>query len=311
MSYTAQPTGVLASLVDRIQFYANEPATSNKWSAYNLYRAIKANYKELIGEIYRLSQNRPVVQYTITASASTPLHVLPANVGVIERIMEIDDATLLPARTVYSRSRDNFGGPVFRLEGNILRWLPKWVGEDVTLVIEYAPNGDLDLATGSVAYNAAGNSASTLALTTAPTDGYFDRRPYVFRGNRLRLLSGATPSGYAFFPIQDRLVGDYDPSVPKLTVVGDFDFNPTSLGSGTITYEVVPEHLEPLSEALAFRTAKQIHAVEGAAKKAELLLAEYNNKMRDIRLAITSLDAQRGDRYEHDTYNLRDLWGAL
>jgi len=311
MAYTAAPVGQLANLVAQIQFNCNESAYTNKYTASKLYPLIKANYSELMREIYRISPAKPVASFSFTAAPGTDTVVLPSNVGTVLRIFQRNTDTNLPQTILWERSADHTLGPGFRLEGNVLRWLPKLTGESVPLVLEYTPNGEIDLATGSIAGNTSGNSSTALVLDTTPDEGYFEKRLTAYVGNWVRLIGAASnPSGYSYVPVTERIVSSYDGTVPKVSVENAFDWNPTGVGASLVTYEIVPTNLSAVTPTLAFRTAYQIHNIEGNAKRASLLKEEYTNKIRDIRLAVSTLNP-REDRYEHDTYNLQDLWTVI
>lgn len=311
MAYTALPVGQLATLCAQIRAAANEASYTNKYTDSKLYPLIRANYSELMREIYRLSPSKPICTFSFDAAPGTDTVILPSNVSTVERIFNRNTDTNLPQQLIWSRSHDHTMGPGFRLEGNLLRWLPKLQGVTVPLIMEYTPNGEVDIATGSIAGNTSGNSATTLVLDSTPDEGYFERRLTAFVGNWVRLIGAASnPSGYSFVPVSERLVSSYDGTVPKVTVENAFDWNPTSVGASLVTYEIVPTNFAAVIPLLAFRTAYQIHNIEGNMKRAALLKEEYQAKMRDVRLAISSLNP-RDDRWEHDTYNLQDLWVAI
>lgn len=316
MAWEAQPVGQLATLIDLVQTLANEPRLNAKFPGYRLYPLLRANYREILNEILRLSDTPFVVQFDIAVSNGTNNYMLPPNVGTLLRLFEKDTNTGLAKAEYWNYSKKNSSGPFFKVAGNMLQFIPNWTGGTVTLTIEYIPNGNCHLAFGTINPTSGGFSTTTAKLSTSPDEGYFDRAPNAYLGSWYRLLTAShNPSGYSFWPTQERIVTGYTSSgsnTPKITVSPAFDFDPSAVTSITsVTYEVVPDGFSSITPTLALRTAMMLHRMEGNVKRASEMQKEYISKMRDVRLAVSSIDAIRGNRFEHDTtigYDLSDLW---
>lgn len=319
MAYTAQPTGVLATLVDWVQRWANEPRFAAKYPSHVLYPLIQENYRMTFSEVIRLTGMPVYATFTFTITDGTTETLLPYNVGQVERIYEADPNSGLALYEIYSFSRRSPAGGLVGIEGNTLKWRPKWTGGTRTLTVEYVPNGDVDLAFGTQSSPATKSSSTTLVLTTTPSEGYFDRRPNAYVGSYVRLLSAGDaeyPDGYTFFPIQERVITAYDPdnaNGPTITVSPAFDFDPSDQEFTSLSYEIVPDGMKPLLHVVAWRTVMTILSMEGNAKRKALAQEEYATHFRDIKMRLANLDATRGNgRFEYDTaIALTDLWGVL
>lgn len=304
MAYTARPVGVLATLVEQTLTWANEPRISSKYPDYRLYPLLKANYKELIGELVRLTDSPYTVRFTLSVSNGTDAYMVPPNIGHILRICEIDTTTGLASADYYNASKKRVGGPFFVLERNTIRFIPSWTAGTRTITIEYVPNGTVDLAYGTITgpTSSSDYSTTTFTLSTSPTEGYFDKRPNAYLGSVIRVLSASSnPSGYTFFPVQERTISAYTPNLaagPKVTVTPAFDF--TMASQSSLAYEIIPEGLDELTSVLSLRTAITLQRLEGNAKRADELQKEYLSKMREMRLSAASTDMIRGNRFEHE-----------
>lgn len=320
MAYTAQPIGLLANLAQYSLDWANEPRLNAKYPTHRLYPIIKACYKEIISELNRISDYSYWGAYEISTVNGTDEFVLPNNFGQIQRIVEINTATGLPKYELWSRARLNPLGPTFRIEGNILRWLPKWTAGAKTLQIDYTISGDADMmfSTG-LDTSVSGNTTTVFIPDLTPSEGYFDERPGALVGSWLRLISNgsnAMPTNYHVWPLQERLIKTSSHTGTDgftITIEPAFDFNPASLGGSppTVTYEIVPDGYSAMMHVVALRVAVMLHRIEGNTKRAANLQAEYISKMREIKLSVSN-HMDRENRFEHDThFQLQDLWAIL
>jgi len=323
MATTVQPTGQLNQVFSYTRQWANEPAINAKYTDDKLYPVVRANYRELLGEMLRLSDIPFVVQYSFAVTNDTNTYLMPPNIGTIYRLGIIDPVTGRFSVELFNMSRKNPFGSQFQFDGTNLTFNPIWTGGSVTMTLEYIQNGDVEMCLVTQANPGAvtGNDASHLVLfETAglvPTVGYFDYRPNAYYGSMVRLLGAShNPTGYKFWPTQTRPIINYTPTYttgPRIEVRPVFDFNPATVPSITsLTYEIVPEGLGAVTPVLGLRSAIFLHRTEGNLKRVSLLTDEYKQKLRDIRLGIANMDAIRGGHWESDaTYRIEDLWNIL
>lgn len=302
MAYTAQPVGFLASVVQRVREYADEASDDAKYPSDRLYPLIRDAFQSVILDAFSMHEGKVSVRYTISLVADQERYYIPRNVGTIHKLGRLqDDGRILPF--TLPRSRLNPGGPGYAIDGPCLRFTPAPAGAE-DIVLEYIPNGTGEIHLSTQTANASGNSTTSFKLDTTPDEGYYDRAPNAYLGCMLRLLSssGSPPSGYASFPIQERVITAFNVATSIVTVAPAFDFNPTSLSTDTITYEVVP-FLGPLTEqAVALDVACRLHEIAGRSDRLRTLRPRANNAARDFRFAMTAMDANRAGLGDRDVY---------
>lgn len=320
MAYTAQPAGFLADTVQKIYDYANEPSDNPKWTTDKLFPLIRGAYGRIMQDVNGIGQNPIVVRFDVTVTATDRTYLLPPNVGQVLMIGKVDTVTGNFFEQVIPRSRLNAYGSGVSLEGPTIRFEPNWgIGE--TLRVLYIPNGDFSIHLGTFTQNATGVSTTAFPLTLSPSEGYFDRRPNAPLGSIVRLLSAvsaagvaSTPTGYDYFPIQERPVSGYTSTSHIVTVPVAFDFDPSSASvmSGTdpavITYEIVPFMGDLFQEALAFDVAGRIAGIEKRPLDKKDCIFNALEQKRQIRTSLGHYNARSGNILHDDSYS-RSPWG--
>ena len=320
MAYIAQPAGFLEDTVQRIYDYSNEPSTNPKWTTDKLFPLIRGSYARIMADVNGIGQNPIVVRFNITVTTTQRTYLLPPNVGQVLMFGKVDPANGEFYERIIPNSRFNPAGSGCTFEGPLVRLSPLWQEND-TLQILYIPNGDCVMHVGTFAQNATGVSTTTFPLAVSPSEGYFDRRPNAYLGSVARLLSAvsaagvaSTPSGYSYFPIQERPITSYAPTTQLATVDTAFDFNPgdASTMSGTdpavITYEVVPFMGDFFQEAIAWDVAALVNGTERRYAEKKDCLQNRLNQMRLIRNNITTYNSRTGMIARADIFGYGN-WG--
>lgn len=305
------PGSFLTDLYQRIRDYADEPVDNAKWTDAKLYQFVRGSWARIMHDVNACGDAPLVVRYDLVVNNSDQVYYLPPNIGQILRFGRVyQDGSIYDA--IVPRSRLNPVGPGIIFEGlNRVRFEPKW-GINETLRIEYIPSGDLAVHEGTVANTAV--TSTTVTLDTTPTVGYFDQRPNAYLGSVLRYLSGASPSGYSFFPVQERVITEQTISSTNPVVTVDSAFSPDpSVASGTLTYEIVPFLGWQLIEPLAWNVAMSLHATMAGdpsrTKKLQAAQLMYNNQMRMIRGSLSHYNARSGGKFNGDVPgNSRWTW---
>lgn len=305
MSYSAQSVGYLSDCIARIRLYTDEPTDRAKYSAVDLWPIIRGQLRQVYRDIARIGDSPLIVRYDISVVAATKEYWLPGNVGSVLRLGKVDSQTNDICDVMFPRGRYNFRGPGYTLEGNVIRFEPDYNVTE-TLRVEYVPNGDTMIHLGTCA--AADGSLTQLKVSSSPSEGYFDGRPNAYLGSVLRILSvsGSTPTvptGYLSFPVQERNVTGFDVATNKVTVKPDFDFNLSSLASGTYTYELVPYYGDELVQAVAIGVSRQLHMIAKRADAAQAMTALYRDEMRSLRDDIAHREERRGGQMWNRTFS--------
>lgn len=296
MAYTAQPVGFLASVVARARVYTDEPSFAAKYPTDILYPIIESAWDRAMREANAVADNAIVVRYSLAIDPDTAVYYLPPTVGQVLRFGKARDTGLNPD-WIIPRSRLNPAGGGIIFEGPNVRFEPRPTTSE-TLTIEYIPNGHCTLHSSTVT-EAAFTSTTSFTLDNTPDEGYFDRRPNAYLGAVWRLLSGPTPAGRSYCPVQERVITGYNSSTGAVTfdVPLDVSFSGTS---GNYVYEVVPLESPFFLDAVAWDVATTIHGIGDNGSKAKFSEFRYMQQMRLIRLSLGKINQRsnslmRGD----------------
>ena len=299
MAYTAQPAGFLADTIQRIYDYTNEPDENPKWTTDKLFPLIRGSYGRCMLDVNGVGQNPIVVRFDITTTATQRTYMLPPNVGQVIAIGKVNSQTGEFYERIIPRTRLSpfMAGVTF--EGPLVRFEPIW-GVAETLRVLYIPNGDCALHLGTVAE--ADTTTTSVKINIAPTEGYFDRRPNAYLGSMLRLLSAtvssaaAYPSGYTYYPIQERPITGMVPTSLVATVDTAFDFDPATAitGSAIHTYEIVPFMGDLFQDAIAWDVAAMVNGTEKRYTEKADCMKNRLNQMRMIRQNLSHYNSRSG-----------------
>lgn len=301
MAYAAEPVGFLAGCIQLIREFTAEPVDDAVFSAERLYPRVRSAYRSAMREVLNVADNKVRVRFDIAVNTTTSHYMIPANVGQVLRLAKAFDydATRYYDWRMPNNELSSWGSS-WGIEGPYLRLSPlPQTAETITMI--YAPNGDSAIHLGSVAADDADNSTSTWQLAVSPAEGYFDRRPNAMLGCTLRVLSssGTAPAGYAYFPVQERVITAVS-AAAVATVTPAFDFNPATLTGQTATYEVVPFLGDQLQRLVSLHVARDIRRSVRDEAHARSLDRLYAEEMRNIRLWLSQVQARTGDSFSSD-----------
>lgn len=321
MAYSDQPVGFLATARQEILDLANEPSTASKWPTDRMYRLIQRAFKSAVQDLNGTSENRIVARFDVSLVEGRNAYYLPCNVARILRLGIVDSETGRVRDLIVPRNFLNPCGPGITFEDAMMRLDPRWSNSTDVMRIEYVPNGDSDMHLGTFAYNATGlahnttTATSKVPLTTTPSEGYFDGRPNAHLGSVLRVLkadNAGTPlyptitSALGHFPIQERVITNFENVNRLVTVSPHFDWDLSALTNATYTYEVVPRLWKPLAGMVIKRVVRDIHSAEGRPDKAAAMNALYVEDRREVRLMFDNFNARSGGSFDDD---YGSVWG--
>lgn len=305
MAYSAQPSGILARIIKRVQTLANEPETDAKYTPELFWPFIKAGVEHATRELNAMGDHPIIVRFTVSVTPGVQNYYLPCNIGQILRWGFMDAQTHLMRDWVVPRSNLNPAGCGVSFEGNMMH-VGQLPTQTESVVVEYIPNGECIIHYGTVT-EASFADSSTMTLDTSPNEGYFDQRPNAPLGSIVRLLSGPTPTGYSFFPVQERYVTGYDSTDGTITVTPAFDVD-FSGEAGTYTYELIPVLLPQFIDAIAWDITGQFAGIAESYNKASYAERQFSRIMRDLRLSNAKTDGRRGSLIHNDISGVQDAW---
>ena len=243
------------------------------------------------------ADNPIVLRLDITVSSATQEYVLPPIVGEILQLAKIDPDTDLHLWESVPGSRWNPAGPGFTIEGNIIRFTPKWQ-ESHTLRLTFIPTGDMIMHSGDTT----AHSSTTVTMDDSPTTGALDLRENAYSGSILRILIATWGVGVSNH-IQERVISSYDATTRIATVSPAFSPAPEA---GTVTYEIVPMIYNLLEMIVCYFTATLLLPMEAPAKKQAAVETKYAQMLRALKLRVSNIENRVGDRFEHDTVDNRN-----
>lgn len=286
--------GLLTKAIRWVRTRANEPRASAKYSDTRVLELLSEELASVTEDAYAMAVHPPYAEFTLVPVSGQQRYMLPPNVKEVHRIGVKDTTTGLWQWEVKPLSRNYPLGPQVVFEGgNIIRFLPTPSGNTAlvgeTITVEYIPGGVMPMHQSVLAVYSADNDTGTQLLTTTGGRliatstswfmGEFDRRPNAFLGQVLRLLATPTdksPTGYNFFPVQERPLTSYAVATGAVAWSPPLDFDPSTVSDKAIlipaidiasgrTYfigEVVPNVDSALFGLAAIQAAQVIATAE-------------------------------------------------
>lgn len=244
---------VLRTMIKRFRLAADEPETMAKYDNSTLVNEVFGeSMANVIGRLAMDSDSVVVATATLTVVEGTEDYALPNAVRTILGIREESTRKFLRDETL-PRS---FGAAThergWRIEGNTLRFHPQPTrGEEYTLYyvptglgrMHYATDGEL---TGT------GTQDARLVLSASPTFGQLETVEGALVGTCVRLIGGGGR------PTEELVVASHTWNEDDDQWEVTFRSPPLRTANGTVTYEVVPQFLESIIEAVVYDAAMAV-----------------------------------------------------
>lgn len=255
--------------IERIRTYLDDPSLDAKYSNDFLVRQVIE--PEMVNIITAINQKRdePIIckfslnNMTTGTDTITDTHIeLPPNVGIIHRICAVDangDVT----DDIAKRDETDPRGPGWSLDGRELYFRPDWTPDTNGYEVWYTPSGDF-----APHYSAAGSSgnlsdsALVLTLDTTPDIGGRDPRESAYVGGVLRCWNTANTI------VEERVITAHDVSANTVTVRKAFSLDvDDGTGTTTVRYEIVPEFMGQIWQAVSIAGAMNLGAARNISEK--------------------------------------------
>lgn len=281
-------SGFLSECVTMIRQMTDEPSVEPKYTDGDLVRIIQDAFAELYRTINTATDHPILVSVDTTLVDGTVDYLLPPQCDRVVRVAKINSSTLLPEWEEWPDNDFNFIGHGYTIRGNVLHFTRDQDSTE-TLNVLFMPNAEAFLHKGT----ASAATASTITLATTPTDGTLDTRANVYAGAMLRILSDT--NAY----IQERIVSAYDNTTRVATVTPAFDPTPT----GTIVYEVLPQHSQLIRKAVCLIATLEVLSSEANGKRYQLQERRLHQVLSSLRSHLAS---KQGRFPSHLTGNTSD-----
>lgn len=309
MAFTG--TGWLNRVEGRVRKWVDEPSSNAKFSDDDIYDLIRLVYAKVFPDVLIHDEASLVVRYDITMVANQQEYVLPPNVGMILRLARRDSTSDLVLQEMYQSNFINPSGGGYTIEGNILRLTNKINWSDNTVYeLLYIPNGDMYPIEFATTVYGTDTTNKTWTIGSV-TDGTLDTRKNAYGGYLLRFLSADTNNF-----VQEIPVASYDNENGRIVLVSAPDPVPVT----NVKAELVPVLTKQFEDVVSLGVARRILAIDGHARRKDLVDQEYREAVRSLRMQISKVQQRLSSRYdgrtpENEDYLLSALnlgyWGII
>jgi hypothetical protein len=294
---------MLKTVIERVRGFLDDPDLEAKYSDdYILRHIVRPSFASVMSRINNSSQSPVMQRLTFPLTKNVADYQLPPCVGEIWRLCIMDEFGNVLEEAI-PRGLYNLRGPNWKVEGNILSFLPYPSADYSTMELWYIHSGDFSFAysTGGVAafqLNANKNGGSIL-LSTAATMGEWDKRPSAYVGQMLRLIPSVTT-----YPIEERIITSWTPQAAgssqwNFTVRKAFTYAAT----GNLSpFEIAPEFSETLWESVAAASALKLASYRKlSGEHFGMIQAAYRDAMKTTMDHYSNVQMRMPKSWEKDT----------
>ncbi len=272
----------------------DEPQNNAKYTDARIIEHLEKSYILVLNEVNRNSRTPAIAKITKTIAQGVTAYNLPHIVGSVHGIYKAGDEG---GKIFYdSRSKYNPYGRRIWIENQTLHLQTTDIfgsGEEIT--IEFAPSGISRLHNGTCTINAAG---TVVTFGAVPNVGTLDTHHEAYAGSVFRSLGvdGSTITGNF---LQERVITAYDETTREATLDVALDPIPTT-DDGNIYYEIAPAIYKGMDTVVALFAAYRIMSNEGNVKRANSILKNYRNEIRNVRLTAYYSHMREAPRDRND-----------
>lgn len=277
----------------------DEPQNNAKYTDARIIEHLEKSYIHIINEKNRNSRTPAVAKITKTITQGILTYPLPHTVGSVHGVYKAGDEG---GKIFYdSRSKYNVFGRGMWIENQTLHIQSTDVyglGEELT--IEYVPAGIARLHNGTCTINAEGD---VVTFGATPNVGVLDTHHEAYAGSICRSL-GADGTVVTGNFLQERVITAYDETTREATLDSPLSPIPTT-DDGNIYYEIAPCIHKGMDTVVALYAAYRILSNDGNVKRANSILKNYRNEIRNVRLTAYYSYMPEAPRDRNDNYGNR------
>lgn len=290
---------MLKTVVERVRGFLDDPDLEAKYSDDYIVRHImQPAFASVMSRINNSSTGTIMQRLSFPITRNVSDYQIPPCVGEILRICQLDERGQVMQEAI-PRGLYNLRGQNWKIEGNLLSFLPYPDADYTNLELWYIHSGDF-----SAAYTTGGISSFTLnvakdevTISTAanPTMGAWDRRPSAYVGQMLRILNTTAVH-------EERVISKWEyvsGTTWKATLRKPF----TYASSGNMpAFEIAPEGSEPLYEAIAAASAIKLASYRKlSGEHFGMIQAAYRDAMKTAMDHYSNIQMRMPKAWEKDT----------
>ena len=292
---------MLKTVIERIRGLLDDPDLEAKYNDDYLVRhIIQPAFATVTSRLNNSGTNAVMQRLSFPLSKGVADYQMPACVGEVLRLCVLDESGRTLQEAV-PRGMFNLRGPNWKVEGNLISFLPFPPEDYVYMELWYIHSGDYSsvyVSTASASFNLdATKKIITMNVSTGtPALGSFDRRPGAYVGQMLRLIP---TSGV----VEERLIDSwaYTGSNVWTATVRKAFVNATGAAQMP-AFEIAPESNEPLFEAVAaFGAMKMAGYRKISGEHFGMIQAQYRDAMKTLMDHYANIQMRIPKYWEKDT----------
>jgi hypothetical protein len=306
-SLTCKRNSMLHCILEKTQKTLSNLAPDLDYSSdFIMRQGINNELGNVVARINNTRTNPYTCVFEVTTVKDQQYYPLPANIGEITRIVQIDDTGRITSDLV-PKNEYSWSGPTWNIEGNMLSFRP-YPSKDQTFQVWYLPsstswphyaeNGSLD------------GDRDTLTLTDSEWGshllGNVDHRDSAYTGYLLRIVGGPNPfeDEWGAGVVEERIIKSHDAESGTVTVERPFS---SSVVTGTCKYEIVPLYLEAVNEAVISGTIANLSVGSKniTERQQKVLYINYRSAMKTAGDLLSNMQGRVPKHYSKDTVDNR------
>ena len=292
---------MLKTVIERIRGLLDDPDLEAKYNDDYLVRhIIQPAFATVTSRLNNSSTNAVMQRLSFPLAQNVADYQMPACVGEVLRLCVLDESGRTLQEAV-PRGLFNLRGPNWKVEGNLISFLPYPPQEYAFMELWYIHSGDyssvyVSTANASYVLDATKKIATIIVNTPAPALGSFDRRPGAYVGQMLRLIP---TTGV----IEERLIDSWthvSNNTWQATV--RTAFVKATANAQLPAFEISPESNEPLFEAVAaFGAMKMAGYRKISGEHFGIIQAQYRDAMKTLMDHYANIQMRIPKYWEKDT----------
>ncbi len=295
---------LLKTVIERVRGFLDDPDLEAKYSDdYILRHTVRPAFASVMSRVNNSSTGLVMQRLSMPLTYNVADYQLPPCIGEVWRICYMDESGRVLQESI-PRGLYNLRGPNWKIEGNVLSFLPYPNADYASMELWYIHSGDYSPAynstTGANFFLNTDKKSGTITISSAATVGEWDKRPSAYVGQMMRLLPSASTS-----PIEERIITSWTPTAAGSAVWNFTLRQPFTYATGNANlpaFEIAPEGHENLYEAVAAASALKLASYRKlSGEHFGMIQAAYRDSMKTLMDHYSNLQMRMPKAWEKDT----------
>jgi hypothetical protein len=291
---------MLKTVIERVRGFLDDPDLEAKYSDdYILRHIIRPAFTTVMSRINNSSQTPIMHKLAMPLLEGVSDYQLPPCIGEVWRLAVSDESGRVLMEAI-PRGLFNLRGPNWKIEGNILSFLPYPPTDYADMELWYIHSGDFSpvYSTGGVSAFTLGANKDTavISVSTGATLGDWDRRPSAYVGQMLRLLP-------ATGVIEERIISSWaNTGANQWTATLRKPFVSATASANLPAFEIAPEGSEPLFESVSAASAMKLASYRKmSGEHFGMIQSQYRDAMKTVMDHYSNMQMRMPKAWDKDT----------